>query len=58
MVSLEGDFPMCSKCDEINVAIERYQRLKDHVNDHQVVEAAKKLIAKLEADKLSLHPEQ
>lgn len=47
---------MCSKCNQINETIARYRRLKDQINDQQVSEAAVRLMAKPEADKLALHP--
>jgi hypothetical protein len=49
---------MCEKCDEIDKAIARYKRLKDQILDSQATEAADRLIAKLEAAKAALHPEE
>ena len=49
---------MCSKCDQINETITRYQRLKRQINDLQITEVADRLLAKLEAQKLALHPKE
>jgi hypothetical protein len=47
---------MCEKCVEIDWQIERYQRLSRQIRDRQTIEAADQLTAKLQADKLVLHP--
>jgi hypothetical protein len=47
---------MCEKCDKIDITMARYRRLSDQIADQQTHEAAKVLLAKLEAEKLSLHP--
>jgi hypothetical protein len=49
---------MCSKCDEIDRTIARYRRLRGQINDKQTHEAADRLLAKLEADRLALHPKE
>lgn len=46
---------MCAKCNEMNIAIARYLRLKGQINDRQMSEAADNLLRKLEAEKLALH---
>jgi hypothetical protein len=49
---------MCEKCVTIDAAIARYQRLKKQITDLQMTEGANRLIAKLETDKLELHPKE
>jgi hypothetical protein len=49
---------MCAKCDEIETTISRYRRLQQQINDQQAHQAAEDLIAKLDAQKRELHPEQ
>jgi hypothetical protein len=48
---------MCDKCKEIDIKISQYQRLARGIGDQKTVEAAAHLIADLEAQKVSLHPE-
>jgi len=47
---------MCHRCDQISETIARYKRLRQQINDRQLQEAAAHLAAKLEAEKLALHP--
>ena len=49
---------MCDKCKEIDKAIERYRRIEERILDQQLVNGAKNLIIKLEADKAALHREK
>jgi hypothetical protein len=49
---------MCEKCDEINGTISHYRWIKSQLIDPKTHEAADDLIAKLEAEKRALHPEQ
>lgn len=49
---------MSNRYDEINELLARYSRLRDQINDKQASEAADRLIAKLEAEKLALRPEE
>ena len=49
---------MCAKCEKIETAISRYRRLQQQISDQQAQQAAEDLIAKLEAEKRELHPEQ
>lgn len=49
---------MCDRCDEIEKALERYQRLRGQVNDQKVIEAAGRMIAELEVEKSALHAEE
>ena len=47
---------MCEKCDEIDRTIERYHGIKERIADHALVDRAKELITKLQAEKAALHP--
>jgi hypothetical protein len=49
---------MQTKRDEIDETIARYRRLREQISDKQTIEAADRLIAELEAQKLALHPEK
>jgi len=47
---------MCTKCVEIDKAIERYRNIVRSITDQPTVDRAKELIAELEAQKAALHP--
>jgi hypothetical protein len=47
---------MCEKCTEIEKTIAHYRWIKGQLLDLQMHQAADKLIANLEAEKLALHP--
>ena len=49
---------MCAKCEEIEKTVSRYRRLQQQISDQQAQRAAADLIAKLEAQRRELHPEQ
>jgi hypothetical protein len=49
---------MCDRCIDIDATISRYQWIKTRITDSKAVQAATDLIAKLEAEKVNLHPEQ
>jgi hypothetical protein len=49
---------MCEKCIEIDGKIEHYQRLSVWITDHPTLDAIKKLIEEMKAEKAVLHPEQ
>jgi hypothetical protein len=49
---------MCEKCAEIDVLIERYRRVKCSISDQLTIAKAREVIAKLEAQKATLHPKQ
>lgn len=49
---------MCDKCIEIDMKIERYQRILHAIGDQITIDRTKELIAALEAQKAALHPEQ
>ena len=49
---------MCVRCDEIDATIIRYKRIASHINDELLQEGLANLLAKLRAEKASLHPER
>ena len=49
---------MCSECDQIDIKIARYERIKRQITDQKVINAAALLVAELEARKKALHPEK
>jgi hypothetical protein len=55
---LEAEKPMCEKCAELNVRIERYRRITGSFSDEITISRIKELVAKLETQKAELHPEQ
>jgi hypothetical protein len=48
---------MCDKCVEIDKTIERYRRLMLSIADPVTVDRTKELIAELQAQKVTLHPD-
>ena len=53
-----AELPMCETCNELDKRIEHYEKIALSLNDQLTVERIKALIAKLEAQKNALHPEQ
>jgi hypothetical protein len=49
---------MCDKCVELDEKIERYRRVSSSINDQLTIDRIKELIADLQAQKATLHPEQ
>jgi hypothetical protein len=49
---------MCENCIEIDKRIERYRRILGSISDQITIDRSKELIADLQAQKASLHPEQ
>ena len=49
---------MCETCKELDKKIEHYETIAFSLNDQLTVDRIKALIAKLEAQKKALHPEQ
>jgi hypothetical protein len=49
---------VCEKCIELDSKIEHYQRIARWVTDKQTLDGIGTLVAKYEADKKALHPEQ
>ena len=48
---------MCNRCVEIDDQTARYRALAKSVTDKAALESIARLIAALDAEKLSLHPE-
>jgi hypothetical protein len=48
---------MCEQCVEIDKRIEHYQRIASNVTDEPTRDGIKVLIEKMQARKVSLHPE-
>jgi 2-phospho-L-lactate transferase/gluconeogenesis factor (CofD/UPF0052 family) len=53
-----GIVPMCNKCVELDKKIERYRLVSSSVDDKLTIDRIKGLIADLQAQKVTLHPEQ
>ena len=51
-------FPMCDTCAELDKKIEHYRRMLLSIGDQITVERIEALIADLQAQKATLHPEQ
>ena len=49
--------PMCDKCAELDKRIEHYRRMLLSIGDQITVERIEALIADLQAQKATLHPE-
>jgi hypothetical protein len=49
---------MCDKCVELDKKIERYRMVSSSVADQLTIDRIKGLIADLQAQKATLHPEQ
>jgi hypothetical protein len=49
---------MCDKCRELDDRIEHYRRLAASINDKLTVDRIEELVARLDAEKAALHPEQ
>jgi hypothetical protein len=49
---------MCDKCDELDKKIEHYRRIRLSIGDPVTIERIEALIADLQAQKATLHPEQ
>ena len=53
-----GSVPMCDKCDQLEKKIEHYRRIPLSIGDPVTIERVEALIADLQAQKATLHPEQ
>jgi hypothetical protein len=49
---------MCDKCLELDSKIEHYRRISGSILDEVMINRLNELIAKLEAEKMALHPER
>jgi hypothetical protein len=48
---------MCEKCVELNKKIARYRGLSEGIDDHAIKDRLASLVAELQAEKATLHPE-
>jgi hypothetical protein len=53
-----GWFPMCDKCAELDKKIEHYRRMLLSIGDQITIERIEALMADLQTQKATLHPEQ
>ena len=53
-----AELPMCETCNELDKKIKHYERIAFSLYDQLTVDRIKALVAKLEAQKKALHPEQ
>jgi len=51
-----GANAVCEKCDKINRNIKRYRWIQRQIFDRMTIDGTQKLIDKLEAEKVALHP--
>ena len=49
---------MCDKCEELDKKIEHYETILVSIGDRATVERLTAMIADLQAQKVTLHPEQ
>jgi hypothetical protein len=49
---------MCYKCKELDAKIQHYRRIAASINDQLTIDRIGELVARLEAEKTALHPEQ
>jgi len=49
---------MCTKCDELNKRIRRYNRLSASINDPTIIDRFNQLVAELESEKVALHADE
>ena len=49
---------MCTKCEELNKRITRYNRLSASINDPTIIDRFNQLVAELEAEKVALHADE
>ena len=49
---------MCSKCAELDVKIEHYERIRLSIGDQVTVDRIKELVAEMNAQKAKFHPEK
>ena len=54
----ERGLEMCDKCKELDDKIEHYRRIAASINDQLTIDRIGELVARLEAEKAALHPEQ
>jgi hypothetical protein len=49
---------MCNKCKELDDKIKQCRRIAASINDQLTIDRIGELVARLEAEKAALHPEQ
>jgi hypothetical protein len=49
---------MCDKCKELDDKIKQYRRIAASINDRLTIDRIWEMVARLEAEKAALHPEQ
>jgi hypothetical protein len=49
---------MCDRCVELDGKIEHYQRMVSRTTDQATLDAIKRLIERMKAQKAALHPER
>jgi len=49
---------MCSKCQKIDIRIERYDRIRATIGDQLTVDRIKEFVADLRTEKGRLHPQE
>jgi hypothetical protein len=49
---------MCDKCKELDDKSKHYLRIAASINDQLTIDRIGELVARLEAEKAALHPEQ
>ena len=49
---------MCDKCKELDEKINHYRRISPSITDRLTIDRINEVIAKYEAQKAALHPEQ
>jgi hypothetical protein len=49
---------MCDKCVKLDERIDRYRRISSSITDQLTIDRIKDLIAELQAQKATLHPER
>jgi hypothetical protein len=54
----ERGLEMCDKCKELDDKIKHYRRIAASINDQLTIDRIGELVASLEAEKATLHPEQ
>jgi TorA maturation chaperone TorD len=54
----ERGLEMCDKRKELDDKIKHYLRIAASINDNLTIDRIRELVARLEAEKAALHPEQ
>jgi len=49
---------MCDRCVDLDKKVDHYRSLASRLTDQPTLDGIKKLIDKMEAEKVALHPEQ